>query len=505
MSSRAAAGASVARAEGTVAGANAGLRDGSTGAVGSEGADAGVRAIAEHIARGAEPDRSGRVGLELEHFIVRAQDDSSIPYRDDPLTGALGLSGILEALAPFYDEQVFEPQADGSKQLIGLARRCSTLTLEPGAQLEISISPLRRIADVQAVYQAFRRELDPLLDSLGYQTRELGYRPTACARDIPLIPKERYRLMDAHFSTTGQHGLCMMRATAATQVSIDYRDERDAVRKFRLANALSPLFAFITDNSPIFEGMPIGSGVRTPSGLALPKRMVRMAVWDDVDAQRSGTAPHTFDEDFGFDAYARAILGAQAIFTTEDDGAGGRQNVSQGARSFAEALAGREPDLREIEHILSLFFFDARFKTYVEIRAADSLPPDYAFAFAALVKGLFYDDGILDELAAELASVDAKDIAEAKAALRARAWEALVYGRPVTEWLDGLIERALCTLDEDDRRYLEPLAQLVAERRTLVDSLVDRQAGATTEDEVAGGLGALRERYLACFEREGGD
>ena len=43
----------------------------------------------------------------------------------------------------------------------------------------------------------------------------------------------------------------MMRASASTQVSIDFTDEADAVRKFRVAAAIGPVLAAITDNTPV--------------------------------------------------------------------------------------------------------------------------------------------------------------------------------------------------------------------------------------------------------------
>jgi glutamate--cysteine ligase len=330
----------------------------------------------------------------------------------------------------------------------------------------------------------------------------------------------------------------MMRATASAQVSGDYTSEADAVRKFRIANALGPLLAFITDNSPVFEGRSVGSGGVGSTGLAIPERMVRTVIWDDVDASRSMIAPHTFDKGFDFATYAASVLSAPAIFTLEDDGqsgdagggaggerrgtGGGRQGagggtgggakrgVPQGGRSFAEALAGRELDRATIEHILSLFFFDVRFKTYIEIRMADSLPIDYALAFVALIKGLFYREGNLRRLeallgwaewpadlladplagqpieqpaellagqAAELlaghgeqaARVDAAAVAAAKAALRSEGYGALVYQRSAAAWLDELIAMARQGLDGTEAPYLEPLARLVADRTTLVD------------------------------------
>jgi glutamate--cysteine ligase len=454
-----------------------------------------THAISRYITRGAEHDCGNRVGVELEHFIVRKADKALVPYRYDPITGAPGVGAILERLAPFYRERVHETHPDGSRDLIGLNRNCSNITLEPGAQIEISISPALEIRDIETVYHAFRAELDPILDEFGYELLTLGYHPTSCARDIPLIPKGRYHFMDEHFKTTGAHGICMMRATASTQVSIDYSSEEDAVRKFRIANLLSPLFAFITDNSPIFEGMPVGGSLvgdrsdgvdsaGTPvgtapvggisaSGLPLPERMARTVIWDDVDAARSMTAPGTFDADFRFDSYASAILQAPAIFTMEKDETGKDRGVNQNGRSFAEVFDGVELRREDIEHILSLFFFDVRFKTYVEIRVADSLPLPYALAFTAFIKGIFYNKealAALDATVIRLGRDGNASVAHAKAALRQQGYRALVYGREAGEWLDELARMAWSSLGEDDRRYLVPLVELIASRTTLADA-----------------------------------
>ncbi|HBT95322.1 MAG TPA: glutamate--cysteine ligase [Coriobacteriia bacterium] len=440
-----------------------------------------IRAISDYMKTGIGetphgPNRKSdeHIGLELEHFIVRRSDGSPVPYEEDLESKMPGVRTVLERLAPFYDNRSYESQPDGTRCLIGLSRSRSNITLEPGAQLEVSIGPMSDLAGLETQYRRFRSELDQVLQDLDLAVAEMGYHPSARAGDIPLIPKGRYRFMDRHFETTGRHGICMMRATASTQVSIDFHSEEDAIRKFRIAGLLSPLLAFVTDNSPVFENAPIASKgntrPKTTSGLPVPDRMVRTVIWDDVDADRSKTMPGTFDDCLGFESYAQTLLQMPAIFSfgpeTDDSG---KDPSYLGNTTFAEVLDGKIPDRADIEHILSLFFFDVRLKTYVEIRAADALPIEYALAYAALIKGIFYNDEALLSLEHCLGEFDIEDIDDAKEMLRFDGYDAIVYKRPAEQWLDELIYTAADFLEADERPYLEPLVRLIAERKTPVD------------------------------------
>ncbi|MDR3053173.1 MAG: hypothetical protein LBU48_04875 [Coriobacteriales bacterium] len=424
-----------------------------------------VQALTDYLSSGIVSGEKRSLGLELEHFVVERGTGAPVSYLPDPTTGRPGIRTVLERLAPAYDERVFEPQGSQSS-LIGLIRPQANITLEPGAQLEISIGPASAIAELEALYAAFRADLDPILADFGYELLHLGYHPTACASELPLIPKNRYEHMDRYFESTGRHGICMMRATASTQVSIDYFCEKDAVQKFRVANALGPLLAFVTDNSPFFEGVRVGSTELTRSGLPVPRRMARTVIWDDVDAQRSMTAPCTFDEGFGFVRYAESLLDAPAIFSYNTEGL----SVYEGFTPFKEVFANTPLSAHDIEHILSLFFFDARLKTYIEIRVADSLPLELALGFTALVKGIFYNQEALDSFLQDFQGLDASAIAAAKRSLRNDGYAATVYERPATQWLDRMVEFAWAGLPPDEQHYLKPLASLIARRATPLDS-----------------------------------
>lgn len=482
--------------------------------------------IAEYLAIGSKTNGIQSLGFELEHFVVERESLASVPYCVDVASPAPSVEKVLERIQGFYDESVYEDDGNGNPHLFGLGRDRIAITLEPGAQLEVSIGPTYSVREIEEVYQAFREEIDSALDEMGLELLELGYHPTRQAHELPLLPKLRYQFMDNYFAQTGRHGICMMRATASTQISIDYTDEDDAIEKFRVANALGPLLAFITDNAPVFEAEKVGARGGSvnvaKSGLTVPNRMARMACWDDTDPQRSLVAKGSFDEDFSFLRYAEVLVESPGIFlpssygqrmagekTVEKSKAGEandpikageacgtgsaevrRENpgcsrrrppdlvhqctVDTGSEylastTFKQVLPNEFLDEDTVLHILSLFFFDARFKTYLELRQADSMPLRYALAYAALVYGLFYNPKAMGHYSNSFLYTDATAVAFAKSALRNHGYEAEVYGRPASEWLEEMLRFAAEGLAEEDAAYLVPLAELVSARTTLLE------------------------------------
>ena len=382
-----------------------------------------------------------RLGLELEQFVM-TDAGTSVAY-----SGSSGIEQLLSELRLDYEAEIRE-----GAHLLGLARPGTTLTLEPGAQIEISTGPFCRVHQLEESYARFVAEVESRLALRGQHLLRQGYRPDLRADDVELIPKDRYRFMDAHFQTTGTRGRQMMRGSASTQVSIDYTDEADAVLKMRLATLLGPLFALATDTASRYESAD-ASG-----------RMIRTQIWDDVDPARCNTVSGLFDPGFGFDAYARALYAAPLVVCPLPDGSYGDADGHSAAELYANRLMSRA----EIEHLLSMFFFDVRLKNYVEIRMADSMDIDLALAWTALIKGVFYDSDSVAELSQQLKMSErsAADVAHAKDALRESGYSAQVYGLPADGWLNLLIELAGHNLPEEERHYLEPLAELIAAKMT---------------------------------------
>ena len=122
-----------------------------------------------------------------------------------------------------------------------------------------------------------------------------GCHPTCHAEDLPLVPRTRDEAMAAYLREKGASSVQLMRATAATQVSIDSQDETDFVRKLRAASLLTPFFALLSDNAPVYQASRNSS------------YCIRTRLWQDVERDRCGVTPHLMDADFGYARYAENV------------------------------------------------------------------------------------------------------------------------------------------------------------------------------------------------------
>ena len=333
------------------------------------------------------------------------------------------LEKILQGLQTSYGEPVYSyDNSSNTSRLIGIDRPGAPITLEPAAQLEISIGPVHEVHEFRPAYEKFISLLSPILEEMDATLLCLGYHPRSKVDELPIIPKQRYAFMDKHFKTTGSRGKNMMKGSAATQVSIDYESEVDFTKKFRLANILGPLFALACDNTAIFEGEPF-------------LRMARTYIWNDVDPARSMVVQGSLDAggSFGFLAYAEYVYDTPPIIVME-----GEECRYTGHKPASELFTARAITTQEIEHILGMVFPDVRLKTQIEIRVADSLPFERALSYTKMLKDIFYDSKKLECLYEKTLWIKNSDVTAAKEALIAGGAEAEVYGRRAADWLEEI-------------------------------------------------------------------
>ncbi len=400
-------------------------------------------ALVAFFESGIKPKSSqGKLGIELEQIIVN-EDGSPVSYSEDH-----GVAWLLSELSHAYPEKTTDAEGD----LLGLARPGEAITIEPAAQLELSAGPFDDLSIALEVFSAFQSEVNQILNPLGRQILATGYHPTSPARDLELIPKQRYEFMNKYLSEADCYGPCMMRGSASTQVSIDYTSAEDCLRKMKIAYALVPLLSLICDNSPIFEGAP------------RKHKLVRTDIWRHVDKDRCGAVPGIFDDDFTLRDYAAFVLDCPAIVMPSTS-----ERWEYSTDTFGKIYARKAMTKREIEHAVSMQFPDVRLKTYIEIRPADSMPIPYVIAYAALIKGLFYNEASLSSLEGIFANVTETSYEAAKDALMESGYDATVYGETAASLCDKVIEIALSALSAADQDLMQPLVDLVSLRTTLAD------------------------------------
>ena len=406
-----------------------------------------VETIAAHIRSGCKP--SQKLGVTFENILVHQGTYTAASY-----SGRGGVGEVLERMRAFHPTPIEE-----EGRLLGLSDDAGepVATLEAGSTLAFHARPHERITEVEQAVRGFRRELLPVLDDFGLMLADLGYHPSARARELELIPKHRYQGMSRYLPQFGRFGTCIMRGSASLHVSIDFTSEADAIRKLRIATSLSPLLALLTDNSPIFEGS------------LTRHHMVRTLVWSNYDPTRPMTLPGTFDEDFSFERYAEFVMGVEAITVPHEDGTWSYE----GERTFDEVYADKVMTEDEIRHALNMVFPDARLKTYLEIRPADALPLNHALAYVTLIKGLFYSERNLETLERDLEGMTEYAIDQAKRILIRDGYQGDLstlpgYGAHTPrEWLVHLFDLAATALADEESVYLQPLLNLAESGTTL--------------------------------------
>ena len=208
--------------------------------------------LVEPFQRATEQPRPQRLGTESEKFGVLEGSGNPMSY-DGRECGVLGM---FDALCEQQQWTAVREREDGPIIALERVNEHGTLsiTLEPGAQLELSGAPVKTVHDIAQELEEHLSDLGPVSKSCGVRWLATGYHPLATPEQLPWVPKERYAVMRDYFPKVGKRGLDMMRRTATVQVNFDYDDERDAMRKMRVASKLSPVATAIFANSPFAEG-----------------------------------------------------------------------------------------------------------------------------------------------------------------------------------------------------------------------------------------------------------
>eukprot|EP00879_Flechtneria_rotunda_P008274 GHRR01008667.1.p1 GENE.GHRR01008667.1~~GHRR01008667.1.p1 ORF type:complete len:429 (+),score=94.13 GHRR01008667.1:257-1543(+) len=325
--------------------------------------------LINHLRSGCRPRDRWRIGTEHEKLGFNLADNSRMDYKQ--------ISRVFEKLESRFG---WQPMKEGDLT-IGVKLDGQSVTLEPGGQFELSGAPLTTLHQTCAEVNSHLYQVKTIGEELGIGFLGAGFDPKWHIEEIPIMPKDRYRLMKSYMPTVGSRGLDMMFRTCTIQVNLDFESEQDMIDKFRIGLALQPIAVTLFANSPFVEGKPSGN------------LSERGAVWLDVDAARTGNLPFVFEPDMSFEKYVDYAMDVPMYFVYRN---GQYINaLGQSWRDFMEgklpALPQQRPTMGDWENHLTTIFPEVRLKRFLEMRGADGGPWRMICALPALWVGLIYE------------------------------------------------------------------------------------------------------------------
>jgi len=413
--------------------------------------------LTDYLAAGARPRPQWGIGVEAEKPVIdRATGEAASQERIIALLEAMERSGRWRGI-----------REDG--HLLGLQGVDSSVTLEPGGQLELSGRICPGIHCSQQELAQHTRDILTAAEPLGLVFLGLGTQPFTPLERIELLPKERYGIMYPYMARRGDMGQRMMQQTAGLQVNLDFADEADCLAKLRAAQALAPLLYALFANSPLLDGR--ASGFLSTRG----------EIWHRTDPGRTGRIAALDRADAGFADYVDYALDLPMYFIQRNGRLLDLTTARLPFRRFLqEGITGHSPRLADWDLHLSTLFPEVRLRPQIEVRSADSLPAPLAPAVAALVKGVLYDPEAR-ETSYRLLHLDDPAADEQlyrdswrlglrapwrRHSLREAALEVLALAR------DGLARQQQATLQPDERPFLDGALEIARSGVTLAERLL---------------------------------
>jgi len=416
--------------------------------------------LSAFLERGGKDKSRWGIGTEIEKLVIDAKTGEAATYpRVEKILLNMEKRGHWEGI-----------REEG--HLIALKGRNSSITLEPGGQLELSGALCTDVHCSFSDFESHNDEVAKEADSQGLLLLGLGVQPITHRDAIKWLPKARYSVMGPYMLHAGDMGQHMMKKTAGVQVNIDYTNEQDCIHKLCLSMKLAPIFYALFANSPIMEGSPTGF------------LSTRGEIWSRTDKNRTGIIYDLFRDGAGYDTYVDYALKVPMYFILRDDeyvNFTGRRITF--AEYMKEGFEGHRATISDWDLHLSTLFTEARLRPQIEIRSADSLPPKVAPAVESLIKGLFYDDDAMQETSDLLNGLEGEELEKLyrqswriglKASLNN--WDLAQLSREIVQIAHRSLKRQakIDKAGNDESIYLEELFEIAESGVTLAERLLDK-------------------------------
>ena len=389
-----------------------------------------------------------KIGMEYERIPVQKSTEEVVSY--------YGEYGMCELLREIAKEDNWDYILD-DVNIIGLKKLHDTITLEPGCQVELSIEPQEKIADIKKRIEEIDGVFNDVLDKFGIKFINKGVSPTTTYKSIELLPKRRYHIMANYL--WGILSDVMMRETAGIQICIDFKSEEDAMRKFRLANMMMPFVTAMFANSKIRGGVDTGY------------KSFRALAWLNTDNERCGFATK-FQENMTFKDYVDLLLKTPMIFINRD----GKTVNLNGHITFKQFMEkgfeGFEANIEDWALHSNLYFPEVRLRNFIEIRNHDCVGNGLQYSIPALYKGIMYNSDALSEIEKMLDKYSYNEINELRYSVAREAINSKIRKQPVLDIcreIANISQASLRNNADDDEEFIKPLIEMLSKGKCPAD------------------------------------
>jgi len=258
----------------------------------------------------------------------------------------------------------------------------TSITREPGGQLELSTSPAPCLLDCVTTADADLTLVGRELRAHGLELSGYGLDPFRDPQRVGCQP--RYAAMEKYFDRIGPWGRMMMRATTAIQVNLDAGTEGGGIDGYRarwqLAHRLGPVLVAAFANSPLWQGRPTGW------------RSTRQAIWKHLDPGRTsppqGLPAHADPRD----AWARFALDAGLLCLRRKPSDNWTAPPGHTLASWLDGGIDERPVTRDdLEYHLTTLFPPVRPRGWLELRMIDAQRGD-GWLVPTLLAAVLLDD-----------------------------------------------------------------------------------------------------------------
>ncbi len=422
--------------------------------------------IIKYFKSGIKNTKDFKIGIEHEKFLFSNIDNKRIDYPK--------IKEMFTALLEFGWNPVYE-----KKNIIGLNKGGKNITLEPGNQIELSGDKLNHIHEACAESQDYLFELRQVTQKLDINIVSAGFDPISKLDEIPNNPKQRYKLMTKDMPFGGELSLDMMYRTCGTQLNIDYNNEKDFIKKFKIVNSIVPISIALFANSAIIEK-------KKSNYLSY-----RSKVWQNTSR---GGLPKLFFEELDFEKYAEFAINFPILFIQHKNTyiSGQKYIFKDFMEGKIDEIENRLPSENDLITHLSTIFTENRLKKYIELRSMDTCGWDCLCSGPAFNIGMLY--GNLNEVYEIISTWDKDKIINAYFESPKKGFNTQLMGKDLLYWANTLLNISRKGLEirdivnkhgKNETLFLDHLQKVIDNKTTNAEEMISKFS--KTED--------LRELY----------